>query len=196
MSHPHKDYGLLRPPGARLLHHLRLRFASRHAHGGKRSMYAELNLTSMVDMLTILVVFLLQTFSASGELYTQSPNIKLPQASRYIDLVQMPLVVVTTDGVAYEGKPCATRAELETTESQTPRIDCLAERLEESRKTFLLNHKPEDFVGQFMLQADKGIPYKFIRRVCYTGSQTYYTKVNLLVEQMPQPAQVLPEHKP
>lgn len=71
--------GLLRPPGARLLRFVGLHFARKQKHGGKRSVYAELNLTSMVDMLTILVVFLLQTFSASGELLQSKPGIKIAE---------------------------------------------------------------------------------------------------------------------
>lgn len=73
--------GLLRPGGARLLRAIPLRFARKQKHGTKRSVYAELNLTSMVDMLTILVVFLLQTFSASGELLQQKPNLKIATVS-------------------------------------------------------------------------------------------------------------------
>lgn len=185
MSHPHKDYGLMRPPGARLLHYLKLRFASRHAHGSKRSTYAELNLTSMVDMLTILVVFLLQTFSASGELYTKGPNMELPKASQYIDLVQMPLVVLTSDALVFEGKQCATRSELEMVDPEKMRIDALAEKLEQQRKTFLLTHKPEEFVGQLMFQADKRDSYKLLHRVWYTSAQAQYTIMNLLVEEEP-----------
>lgn len=82
MSGPSSEKrGLLRPGGARLLRSIPLRFARKQKHGSKRSVYAELNLTSMVDMLTILVVFLLQTFSASGELLQQKPNLEIATVS-------------------------------------------------------------------------------------------------------------------
>ena len=57
--------GLMKKPGPRLRKYAPLKFVRSGGHG-KKSGYAELNLTLMVDMLTILVVFLLQTFSASG----------------------------------------------------------------------------------------------------------------------------------
>ena len=56
---------LMHRPGPRLKTMAPLAFV-KAGSGGRKSGYAELNLTSMVDMLTILVVFLLQTFSASG----------------------------------------------------------------------------------------------------------------------------------
>jgi hypothetical protein len=42
---------------------------------GKKSGYAGLMLTSLVDMFTIIVIFLLMNFSANGEvLYMRSPE--------------------------------------------------------------------------------------------------------------------------
>ena len=86
--------GMMKPPGPRLRKHIPLKFVTKHGTG-KKSGYAELNLTSMVDMLTILVVFLLQTFSASGELLSVSKNITLPEAINFRDLEQAPIISVS-----------------------------------------------------------------------------------------------------
>ena len=81
-----KIHGLIEKPGSHLGHDVPLKFVQKGAHG-RKSAYAELNLTSMVDMLTILVVFLLQTFSASGELLSVSKNIVLPDAVNFKESV-------------------------------------------------------------------------------------------------------------
>lgn len=100
----HKRVGLITPPGPRLGKFLGLKFPRKHAHGGRRSIYAELNLTSMVDMLTILVVFLLQFFSASGELVTTSANLELQEAVHLVDLEPDALLRVTSTELFYSGK--------------------------------------------------------------------------------------------
>ena len=94
MSDRGKIEGLIEPPGPRLKKNIDLKFVRAAAHG-KKTMYAELNLTSMVDMLTILTVFLLMTFSApvsfgtlpngctvaSGEVTCNFPSTPIPPIS-------------------------------------------------------------------------------------------------------------------
>src|ERR1700756_4706079 len=92
---------LITIPGPRLRKFAPLKFV-RARGSGKRSTYAELNLTSMVDMLTILVVFLLQTFSASGELLTVQKNIVLPEAQNFKDLEQAPIIAISKDSVTHD----------------------------------------------------------------------------------------------
>ena len=58
----------IQQPGKRLLHGITLKFVhDKVAGGGRRSPNAGLSLTSMIDFLIVVVVFLLMTFSASGE---------------------------------------------------------------------------------------------------------------------------------
>ena len=64
----------------------------------------------MVDMLTILVVFLLQTFSASGELLSVQKNIVLPEAQNFKDLEQAPIIAVSKDSVTLDGRMVANAA--------------------------------------------------------------------------------------
>ena len=46
----------------------------------KRGVYAALTLTSLVDVMTIIVIFLLMNFSANGEVLYMSKDIRLPDA--------------------------------------------------------------------------------------------------------------------
>jgi len=58
----------IQAPTRRLMHHVGLEFvAKKVSGGGKRATSASLSLTSMIDFLVVTVVFLLMTFSASGE---------------------------------------------------------------------------------------------------------------------------------
>ena len=61
--------------------------------GGKRAVTAMLSLTAMVDMFTVLVIFLLQNYNSTGEILYIPKEVVLPKANRVSDL--RPAVVVT-----------------------------------------------------------------------------------------------------
>jgi len=60
---------------------------------GKRDVVAILSLTAMVDMFTVLVVFLLQNYNITGQVIYIPKEVTLPKAERIKDL--KPAVVVT-----------------------------------------------------------------------------------------------------
>lgn len=61
--------------------------------GNKRSVTAILSLTAMVDMFTVLAVFLLQNYNTTGEILYIPKEVTLPKANRVIDL--KPSLVIT-----------------------------------------------------------------------------------------------------
>ena len=175
--------GLIKPPGPRLRKHIPLKFISKHGAGGRKSSYAELNLTSMVDMLTILVVFLLQTFSASGELLTVSKNITLPEAVNFRDLEQAPIIAVSRDSVTLNGDPKADSQELSRENTVDWKIPQLHDDLVVLKNNFKLLHpNPEDWKGIVIVQADKNIDFKVIKKVMYTCAVAGYNNVNFAVQ--------------
>ena len=56
-------------------------------------MNAGLSLTSMIDFLVVTVVFLLMTFSASGETPV-AKGLNLPKAENTLDMIDAPIVAV------------------------------------------------------------------------------------------------------
>lgn len=174
--------GLMKPPSPRLRKFIPLKFVTKHGTG-KKSGYAELNLTSMVDMLTILVVFLLQTFSASGELLTVSKNITLPEAINFRDLEQAPIIAVSRDAVTLNGDPKADSSELSRDSGVDWKIPQLHDDLVVLKNNFKLLHpNPEDFKGIVIVQADKNIDFKVIKKVMYTCAVAGYNNVNFAVQ--------------
>src|ERR1700678_636189 len=78
----------------------------KHIHGGGGNKHAtfELPLTSMIDMFTILVIFLLMNFSATGEIFFIQKNVVLPEASHAKNLESAPLISVSASGVSLEAQ--------------------------------------------------------------------------------------------
>jgi biopolymer transport protein ExbD len=177
-----KHHGLIEKPGPHLRKEIPLKFVSKGGHGSK-GVYAELNLTSMVDMLTILVVFLLQTFSASGELLVVSKNIVLPEASNFKDLERAPVVGVSKDSVTLDGRPVADAAELNKENTVDWKITDLHDQLVTLKNNFKLLHPTENFNGTVIVQADKQVDFKVVKKVMYSCAVAGYNNVNFAVNQ-------------
>ena len=177
-----KHKGLLEKPGAHLGHEVKLKFVRKGA-GGKKSTYAELNLTSMVDMLTILVVFLLQTFSASGELLSVSKNIVLPEAQNFKDLERAEVIGISRDAVTLGGRPVANSEELEKENTVDWKITDLHDQLVTLKNNYKLLHPSEEFPGNVIVQADRNVDFKVVKKVLFTCGVAGYRNVNFAVNQ-------------
>ena len=70
----------------------------RYVQSMKRDVVAVLQLTAMVDMFTVLVVFLLQNYASTNQILPISEKIELPQAKEVRDL-KPSHVVILSDGI-------------------------------------------------------------------------------------------------
>ena len=83
----------IKAPHAHLYTSIKLEAANtKLGGGGRKSLYQALNLVAYIDMMTILVIFLLMTFSASGEILFVQKNIALPDAQNWTDLERAPVI--------------------------------------------------------------------------------------------------------
>src|SRR5690349_22580240 len=95
-------------PGKVLLTRVPLKFVRNKVGGhGKKAMDHEIPLVPFIDFLITLVVFLLTSFSASGELLAQQPNLKMPDARHVIDLEIQPIVAINPDVITLDGRRMA-----------------------------------------------------------------------------------------
>lgn len=126
-------------PGRRLLHQVPLRFVQKKVEGGgHRATSAELSLTSMIDFLVVTVVFLLITFSASGE--TALPKgVKLPDAENTLDMIDAPMVGITGSLILVDGTPAGNTRAIEDSK-RLQRIDELFNMLKQKREVWKQLH--------------------------------------------------------
>ncbi len=71
---------------------------NRESSGG-RDVVAALSLTAMVDLFTVLVVFLLQNYATTGQVIDIPQGVKLPQAKEVKDLKPANVVIVSDKGI-------------------------------------------------------------------------------------------------
>jgi biopolymer transport protein ExbD len=173
----------IKAPHSHLYHSIKLEVTnSKLGGGGRKSLYQALNLVAYIDMMTILVIFLLMTFSASGEILFVQKNIVLPDAQNWSDLERAPVIGVTKDVVTLDGRQVATGEELmKDSATGDAKIPELADQLVTAKNNYKLLHPTEDFKGVCIIQSDKSVEFKMLRKVMFSAATAGYQNVNFAV---------------
>lgn len=154
--------------------------------GGKRGVTAMLSLTAMVDMFTVLVIFLLQNYNTTGEILYIPKEVILPKANRVADLKPAVVVTVSYKEVLIDRTPVATFAEVQEAKDWVipnlrDQVKVLLEKAKADQEEKLQNQvrnvvdktlgKQEDDPEAWRkvtLQADKGIDYLTLKKIMYS----------------------------
>ncbi|MGA7119030.1 MAG: biopolymer transporter ExbD [Polyangiaceae bacterium] len=171
-------------PGRRLMGHIGLEFvAKKVAGGGHRSTNASLSLTSMIDFLVVTVVFLLMTFSASGETPI-AKGLNMPKAENTLDMMDAPMAAIVGSQVLVDGAPAGnTRAVEEADRMQ--RMDELFNVLKAKRELWKQTHPNKDFPGVVLLQIDQNVKAVVVKSVFQTAAFAGFPNVSFMVNNLP-----------
>jgi biopolymer transport protein ExbD len=147
---------------------------------GRKATNAELNVVPMVDMMTMLVIFLLQQFSSTGEVMYMQKDIKLPDAQHGQMIEVAPVVAISAQQVVVTGVKVADIPDLDR-DSGYLNIPALEERLRDEKKRWEFIHKQDTgskWDGVVNIQADKSVPFRIVKRVMYSCGVAGYFSVN------------------
>lgn len=170
-------------PGAQLLTHVPLTFVrTRLAGGGRKGVDAAIPLVPFIDFLIVLVVFLLSSFDASGELPCQF--VALPSATNASDLELAPVVAIDARTVTLDGRRVADTHTLAGT-AGAQRIDALVSDLETIHRNWSLLHPHDAFPAAVILQADRSVDMRVVRAVMFSAAQAGYANVSFAVSRAP-----------
>jgi len=144
-----------------------------------------LNITSMLDMFTILIIFLLKSYSAEGIILTIPADLYLPTSTTQsapepgliIELSQNSLIV---DGTVLP----VDLAKIENSDSLL--IPELLENLSEKVRWYeqISAVNPDvSFTGQMVLEGDRDIPFRLLKKILYTSGQAGFINQSLAVFQ-------------
>jgi biopolymer transport protein ExbD len=150
---------------------------------------AYLNITPMMDMMTILLVFLLKQFSVQAASMSMSEGLQLPTSS--IE-AQRPLAVnvtITQNAILVEGDGVTTvRAGAVDPSVKrdgangyyiTPLVDVLTKHANRLKKIAALGGT--QFDGTAMVLVDKATPYRLLTEVLYSAGQAEFKNYHLVV---------------
>ena len=153
---------------------------------------ASLNINSMMDMMTIILVFLLKSYSTTDVSVAPSENLQLPFSSaEKAPEMSVNLVVekgqLVVDGVPVmaltkvpdpdkPGKDTVAVPEDEMRgQTITKLYDRLLEKAEAAKKLGDSSGNPDlAFKGRILLQVDKDMPFSVLRSVMYTAGQAQF----------------------
>jgi len=154
---------------------------------GRKGGDVHLNVTAMVDMMMVLVIFLVMNFNASGEMLFLSKDIKMPQAANGDEVTRVPIIAISNKNQLYfEG---VILTDLNNIDPNDPnwRIAELEEKLVDNRQRAEAIGKrewaspEEDPTTTVNVQSDKDTDFKLLKRVLYTCEQAGYGRIRLAV---------------
>ena len=168
-------------PGRVLLRNIPLEFVAKKVGGhGAKAVDVSIPLIPFIDFLIVLVVFLLISFSASGELLAQKANLKMPKANNVVDIDISPVIAVDPVVITLDGRRMADTATL-AADPKVERIEQLIQDLETLKRNWSILHPQEPFPGQVIMQADVSIDYRVIKKLMFSTAQAGYANVSFAV---------------
>lgn len=154
-------------------------------YGEARKKKTELNLGSMMDMMTIILLFLIKSYSATGGLIQPSKHLDLPQSQRDMRPKKVVAILVTKqhgvlEDIEEEIRQLSPAEEL--LDDANVILPGLADYLDGKREFFEKTGQP--FKGEITIQCDKEIPYNWLLKVINTCGQTEFSVIDFVVKKI------------
>jgi biopolymer transport protein ExbD len=134
------------------------------------------NLTSMVDVLSVLMFFLLSIYSGGGYLTILPSGLQLPSSNVRASLTRQVEIAVLKDRILVDRQPVA--------DDLTHAADDNAELLLPGLQAALAAHGPTAPEARATIEADRSIPFRVLKKVIYTADQAGFRKQSLAVHQV------------
>ena len=142
---------------------------------------AKLNLTSMMDMFTIILVFLLKTYATEGQLLQPSESLTLPKSTIQTSPETALDIVVSKDVLMLNNKKLL---DFENVKKQRDYIipSLQKELLVHAREAKSMEEQYGlPFSGKVTIQGDQSIQYKDLVKVMATCGASEYPNMRLVV---------------
>ena len=176
----------IKRPEPELLRTIPLKFVRARVTGhGRKSVDHQIPLIPFIDFLIVLVIFLLMSFSASGELIAQQPTITMPDAQNTEQIEISPIVAVDERVITLDGTRVAD-TQTQGQSAQVDRIEPLIQGLEAEKRKWETIHPSEPFAGQVIVQADRNIDFRVVKKVMFSAASAGYGNVSFAVNQREQ----------
>jgi len=146
---------------------------------------ARLQLTSLIDIFTVLLLFLLKSIVVGGAAVTPFPGVTLPPSSSTAAFKESPVVVVSRSQVVVDGAAvCATGDVADAVDLKVPALEqALAAVRQKTESLAQQAGSSRKFEGRLILQADETIPFQVLQKVMYTSQTVGFYDITLAVIQ-------------
>jgi len=133
-----------------------------------------LNITSMADMFTILLVFLLQSYSIAEFKLDPVEGLELPISTTLVNPTRSEQIILTKNELKLGDRVIAT---LDQIDPKSRKIEPLYLALSDlkAQKSDVKSIQN----GEIIFQADRAHPYSTLQKVMYTATQAGFPKLKL-----------------
>jgi biopolymer transport protein ExbD len=160
--------------------------------GGGSKDTLNLNLNPMLDIFSILITFLLMSFSSDPVSHDVDAGLELPQSNTIVALDEIPTIVVTKTEVRVNDKKVADIQAGDVPEKDRtqgaiyPVFDEL-KKLAEANKRVNKNLNTDDpnakgSTGALTMEMDKGHRFKLMKRIMLSAQQAEFVQFKLMVQ--------------
>lgn len=150
-----------------------------------------LNITAMMDMMTIILVYLLKSYASAPDNIQPSDDLKLAASMTRIKPEEAVPVAITKKGIMVNDKTVVTvsngkvpaqykEGQKETAYLISPLLQAMKNEAEK-QKTIARYNKSKDFKGLVMVIGDRMVPYRLLTEVLYTVGQAEFGQYKFAV---------------
>ncbi|NIL94359.1 MAG: biopolymer transporter ExbD [Woeseiaceae bacterium] len=140
-----------------------------------------LNLVSLMDIFTILVFFLLVN-SSTVETLPNTKDLQLPESIADEKAKETVVILIGEEDIIVQGKPVAKVADVMNLKGND--IPALRQALQSQNDRVLRREAQQDIAGrEVTIMGDKEIPYRLLKKVMATCTQSDYGQISLAVLQ-------------
>lgn len=142
-----------------------------------------LMLAPMVDMFSILVIYLLMNFSSSGEIFFVAKAVQIPKATTGQPMRSLPLISIVGNNVMFDseepGRLGQTMTEQEVNDGEVPKL----RRMLRQFQTFETQLNPDKpFKGEINLQAGVNTSVDDVKKIMKVLISEGWTGINFVVD--------------
>jgi len=149
-----------------------------------------LNIYPMMDMMTILLVYMVMQFSTSSAEIVQSAELQIPTSTSSIDADNTLTIIISNSEIVVEGKHVLPLRNGKVDSSQKQGgsngwlITSLFKNLKQHRdrlKTIAKMNPQRPFMGRVRIVADKRTPFRTVGEVIYSLGQAEFGSIRFVV---------------
>jgi biopolymer transport protein ExbD len=155
----------------------------RRGHGGKGEHEVHVNINSLLDVLSVILVFLMKSYSANTVQVKPSPDLQVPFSHSTAAVQESTAVTITLKDIMIDDMPVmnftggSVADNLKSSGGMLidPLFARLQETVEQQKKIAAINKKAE-FKGIVTIIADRNVPFSLLTQVMYTAGQAQFSK--------------------
>lgn len=141
----------------------------------KQGVVTSINLVSMIDIFTILIIYLLVNTAAVQ--IVGAEQVDLPSSIAVEPPRENVSIILTKDDVLVDGEPVMKVADIE--ENGPAVIPALKERLLAAAPLAASQQGTAEEGGEVNILADKTIPYSLLKKIMTTSADAQFAKISL-----------------